>query len=325
MTPVASAAASLAATARWRPAEYLFWALALASWFLLPDRHLLLNEAFIFGLFALSLDLIVGYGGIISLGHAAFFGVGAYVAGLLAKAGYGEPLLDLFAAGMASMLLGFATSFLVLRGSDLTRIMVTLSVSLVLFELANRLTWLTGGADGLQGIVFAPVLGRFEFDIFGHVAYGYTLAVVFVLFLAARRMVNSPFGWSVRAVKGNALRTAALGIPVTFRLVGIYTLAAFYAGVAGALLAETTQFVSLDVLSLPRSADALLMLVIGGTGYLYGGLVGALLFKVMQDWLANLTPEYWQFWIGFLLVLLVLVGRERVFTAPQALLRLVRR
>jgi branched-chain amino acid transport system permease protein len=146
-----------------------------------------------------------------------------------------------------------------------------------------------------------------------------------VLFLVARRVVFSPFGWSVRAVKGNALRTAALGIPVTVRLVGIYALAAGYAGIAGALLAETTQFVSLDVLTLQRSADALLMLVIGGTGYLYGGLIGALAFKLMQDWLSDLTPQYWQFWIGFLLVLLVLVGRERVFNAPQALLRLVRR
>jgi branched-chain amino acid transport system permease protein len=223
------------------------------------------------------------------------------------------------------MLLGLATSFLVLRGSDLTRIMVTLSVAAVLFEAANRMVWLTGGADGLQGISFTPVLGRFEFDIYGHVAYGYSLAVVFLLFLAARRVVHSPFGWSVRAVKGNALRTAALGIPVTFRLVGIYAFSAFYAGVAGALLAETTQFVSLDVLTLQRSADALLILVIGGTGYLYGGLIGALVFKVMQDWLSDLTPEYWQFWIGFLLVALVLVGRERVFAAPQALLRLVRR
>ena len=325
MTPAASAAAALAAASRWRPAEYVFWALALASWFLLPDFHLLLNEAFIYGLFALSLDLILGYAGIVSLGHAAFFGFGAYVAGLLATSGFGDPVLVLLAAGAASIALGFATSFLVLRGSDLTRIMVTLSVSLVLFELANRLTWLTGGADGLQGIVFAPVLGRFAFDMYGHVSYGYSLAVVFVLFLVARRVVFSPFGWSVRAVKGNPLRTAALGIPVTFRLVGIYALAAGYAGIAGALLAETTQFVSLDVLNLQRSADALLMLVIGGTGYLYGGLIGALAFKLMQDWLSDLTPQYWQFWIGFLLVLLVLVGRERVVNAPQALLRLVRR
>ena len=325
MTPIQAAAAALRNETRWRPAEILFWLAALASWFLLPDWHLLLNEIAIYGLFALSLDLILGYAGIISLGHAAFFGFGAYVAGLLAKAGYGEPLLGLIAAGGACALLGFATSFLVLRGTDLTRIMVTLSVAAVLYEIANRMPWLTGGADGLQGIAMLPVLGRFEFDIFGHVAYGYSLAVVFVLFLAARRVVFSPFGWSVRAVKGNALRTAAIGIPVTSRLIAVYAIGAAYAGIAGALLAETTQFVSLDVFSLPRSADPLLMVVIGGTGYLYGGLVGAVVFKVMQNWLSDLTPEYWQFWLGVFLVLLVLVGRERLFSVPQTLLRRVRR
>ena len=325
MTPAQAAAAALRNATRWRPSEILFWLAALASWFLLPDFHLLLNEIAIYGLFALSLDLILGYGGIISLGHAAFFGFGAYVAGLLAKAGYGEPLLCLVAAGAACTMLGFATSFLVLRGTDLTRIMVTLSVAAVLYEVANRMQGVTGGADGLQGIAMLPVLGRFEFDIFGHVAYGYSLSVLFVLFLAARRVVSSPFGWSVRAVKGNALRTAAIGIPVTSRLIGVYTLAAAYAGIAGALLAETTQFVSLDVFSLPRSADPLLMVVIGGTGYLYGGLIGAVVFKVMQNWLSDLMPEYWQFWLGVFLVLLVLVGRERLFAIPQTVLRRMRR
>ena len=199
--------------------------------------------------------------------------------------------------------------------------MVTLSVSLVLFEVANRLAWLTGGADGLQGMVVQPLLGRFEFDIFGSVAYGYSLVVVFALFLVARRVMHSPFGVSVRAVKANALRTAAIGIPVNGRLVAIYTMAAAYAGVAGGLLAETTQFVSLDVIAFHRSADVMLTLVLGGVGYLYGGLIGALLFKSAQSWLSGLTPEYWQFWIGLVFVALVVIGRERVFGWPMAVLR----
>jgi len=321
----AAATAALAAAARWHQAEYGFWVVAAASWFLLPEQHLLLTEVAIFGLFALSLDLVLGYGGIVSLGHAAFFGTGAYAAGLLARAGYGDPLLGLGVAALVAGLLGFATSFLVLRGSDLTRIMVTLSVSLVLFELANRLTWLSGGADGLQGVVLSPLLGLFDFDMFGRTAYGYALVVLFVLFLAARRVVTSPFGWSVRAVKGNALRTAAIGIPVNGRLVVVYTMAAGYAGVAGGLLAQATQFVSLDVLAFHRSADVLLMLVLGGVGYLYGGLVGALLFKVMQNWLSDITPEYWEFWIGLLLVLFVVVGRERILGWPRLLMDRFRR
>ena len=166
--------------------------------------------------------------------------------------------------------------------------MVTLGVALVLGEIANQASWLTGGADGLQGITMGPILGLFEFDIFGTTAYAYSLVVTFLLFVIARRIVVSPFGLSLRAIRDNPLRARAVGIPVNRRLVAIYTLAAAYAGVAGALLAQTTQFVSLDVLAFHRSADVMLVLVIGGVGYLYGGLIGAVVFKVLQDVLSGL-------------------------------------
>jgi branched-chain amino acid transport system permease protein len=311
--PVEQVARHLAMRARWGALEYAFWLAALASVFLLPGRHLILTEIAWLALFALSLDLILGYAGIISLGHAAFFGVGSYAAALLAKHGIvNEPVLALVAAGLCAAVLGFATSFLVLRGSDLTRLMVTLGVALIMREIANQIPDLTGGADGLQGVIIAPILGTFQFDIFGHVGYAYCLIVLFVLFVLARRVVYSPFGLSLQSVKGNALRAASIGVPVNARLVAVYTLAAFYAGVAGALLAQTTAFASLDVFSFERSADLLLVLIIGGTGYLYGGLIGAVIFKLMQDWIAHLTPQYWQFWIGLVLVLIVLVGRERI-------------
>jgi branched-chain amino acid transport system permease protein len=297
--------------ARWRFSEIIFWIAALATIFLVPSRHLILTEIAILGLFALSLDLILGYAGIISLGQAAFFGFGAYCAGLLATHQLvTEPALALAIAGVATAALGFVTSFLVLRGSDLTRIMVTLGIALILRELVNRFDELTGGADGLQGVTIEPLFGLFRFDMFGHTAYAYSLAVLFVLFLLARRIVNSPFGLSLRAVKGNPLRASAVGISVNGRLVAIYTIAAGYAGVAGALLAQTAQFASLDMFSFERSADVLLMLIIGGTGYLYGGIIGALIFKLMQDWLASMTPQYWQFWIGLVLVAIVIIGRE---------------
>ena len=313
-TPLATdISAYLAGRARWRAAEYAFWVITLATIFLLPGKHLILTEIAILGLFALSLDLLLGYAGVISLGHAAFFGVGAYAAGLIGKFDViHEPVLALIASGLVAAALGFASSFLVLRGSDLTRLMVTLGVALVLRELANQFDWITGGADGLQGVVIAPVLGRFTFDIAGHVAYVYCVAVAFVLFLIARRIVYSPFGLSLRSVKGNPLRASAIGISVNGRLVAVYTLAAGYAGISGALLTQTTQFASLDVLAFERSADVLLILIIGGTGYLYGGFIGAILFKLMQDFLANLTPQYWQFWIGLVLVAIVLIGRDRI-------------
>jgi branched-chain amino acid transport system permease protein len=310
--PADDVAAYLKRRARWSPLEIAFWVVAFATIWLFPEKHLILTETVILGLFALSLDLILGYAGIISLGHAAFFGLAGYCAGLLAKYGIiNEPVLALLVSGVVAAGLGFITSFLVLRGSDLTRLMVTLGVSLMLGEIANRYSDITGGADGLQGVTIAPILGRFEFDLFGHTGYIYALTVLFVCFVIVRRIVYSPFGLSLRSIKGNALRAAAVGIPVRWRLVAIYTVSAFFAGIAGALLTQTTAFCSLDVLSLNRSADLLLVLIIGGTGYLYGGLIGAVIYKFLQDWIAALTPQYWQFWIGLMLVLIVLVGRER--------------
>ena len=311
------------ALVRWHVGEALFWLATVAAFFLLPSRHLLMNEMAILGLFALSLDLILGYAGILSLGQAAFFGLGAYTAGIITKYGVTDPLAGLAIATLFAAILGFLTSFLVLRGSDLTRLMVTLGIALVLQEVANRTGWLTGGADGLQGMNVGPVLG-FDFDIFGAVANAYSLIVLFVLFLLARRIIHSPFGWSLRALRDNQLRASAIGIPVNARLVAVYTLSAAYAGVAGALLAQTTQFVSLDVLAFHRSADVLLILTLGGVGYLYGGLIGALVFRLMQDVLSDLTPQYWEFWIGLVLVCVVLVGRDRMGRLPRMLVARLR-
>lgn len=326
-SPFNSAASGwLQARSRWHPFELIFWIAAFGSIFLMPERHLILTEIAWLALFALSLDLILGYAGIISLGHAAFFGIGAYTAALLAKHEIiNEPLLALVVGGLVAALVGFITSFLVLRGSDLTRLMVTLGVALLLRELANRFGWLTGGADGLQGVTIKPILGMFRFDIYGHTGYVYCLTVLFLLFVLARRIVNSTFGLSLQSIKENTLRASAIGIAVNVRLIIIYTIAAFYAGIAGALLAQTTAFASLEMFSFERSADLLLVLIIGGTGYLYGGLIGAIIFKVMHDYLSVLTPQYWPFWIGLVLVVIVLVGRERIYEWTAPLRRLASR
>jgi branched-chain amino acid transport system permease protein len=299
--------------ARWRRSEIAFWLLALACILLFPSRYLIMTEIVRLALFALSLDLILGYAGVVSLGHAAFFGVGAYAAGLLAVHGIiAEPVIALLASGLAAMALGFATSFLVIRGVDLTRLMVTLGIALLLGALCEQYSNITGGTDGLQGIEMQPILGLFAFDMFGKVGFIYCLAVLFVLFLLARRIVHSPFGLSLRAIRNNPLRASAIGIPVNRRLIAIYTVAAFYAGIAGALFTQTTALASPDVFSFERSADLLLVLVIGGTGYLYGGLIGAVVFKLLQEFFSTLTPQYWLFWIGLVLVLIVLVGRARM-------------
>jgi len=304
---------------RWKRIEYAFWLLPAVGYFAFAENLSLLSQIVITALFALSLDLILGYAGIVSLGHAAFFGIGAYAAGLLATRGWGDPLLGLFGAGLTAAAAGFVTSFLVLRGSDLTRLMVTLGVSLMLFELANKLTGITGGVDGLQGVEMKPIFGLSAFDLYGKVAYIYTVAVLFVLFWVARRLVNSPFGLSLRGIRLNAQRMPALGAPVNARLVGIYTVGAAYAGIAGALLAQTTQFVSIDVLNFSRSAELLLILVLGGTGSLYGALIGTVVFMTAHHLLSDVNPQYWQFWLGLLLVLVVLFARDGVMGGLRAL------
>ena len=299
-------------TGRWKRWEIPLWLLALASPLLLGSHALIINEIAIVALFALSLDLILGFTGIVSLGHAAFFGMGAYSAALFAKLVMPDPLVGLAVGVACATVLGALCSATILRGTDLTRLMVTLGVGLILGELANKMDWLTGGADGLQGVNMGPLLGKFAFDLSGRTAAYYSLSVLLVFFIVARRFVNSPFGATLKAIRDNRLRAMAIGIPVASRLTVVYTIAAGLAGAAGALLAQTTGFASLDVFEFHRSADVMLILVVGGTGWLYGGVAGAIVFKLMQDALSAITPQYWTFWLGLFLVVLVLVGRERL-------------
>jgi branched-chain amino acid transport system permease protein len=297
---------------RWHPLEILFWLTPFAAYFLFPGYLVLASQIMIVGLFALSLDLILGYAGIVSLGHAAFFGLGAYTAGLLGVHGWSEPLTGLLAAAATAGLFGYLTSFLVVRGGDLTRLMVTLGVGLMLFEAANKAAFITGGVDGLSGVVIGKVFGVFEFDLYGKTAFFYTLAVVFVLFVVLRRLVKSPFGLGLTGIREGGRRMPAIGADVNKRLTAIFTVAAAIAGVAGALLAQTTQFVGLDSLSFARSAELMIILVLGGTGRLYGGFIGAVIFMLAQDYIAGLNPAYWQFWIGLLLIVIVLFARGGV-------------
>ena len=297
---------------RWKRSEFVLWLLALASPLLLSSHALIINEIAIVALFAVSLDLVLGYTGIVSLGHAAFFGMGAYAAALFAKLVMPDPLVGLVVAVAVSTALGALCSLTIIRGNDLTRLMVTLGAALILLELANQLDWLTGGADGLQGVVMGPVLGRFEFDLYGRTSACYSLCVLLIFFALARRLVNSPFGATLKAIRDNRLRAMAIGIPVASRLMLIYTVAAGMAGAAGALAAQTSGFASLDLFEFHRSADVMLVLVVGGTGWLYGGVAGAVVFKLLEDVISGITPQYWMFWIGLFLVVLVTVGRERL-------------
>jgi branched-chain amino acid transport system permease protein len=309
--PAGAAAAGpheyLQAQVRWRWIEIAFWLATLSPFVLTPDYLVLASQVAIAGLFALSLDLILGFSGIISLGHAAYFGVGAYTAGLLSVWGWGEPLTGLLIAGLAAGLLGYVTSFVIVRFRHLALIMITLGLGLLLQEAANSAGWLTGGFDGLQGINTWPILQKFDFDLYGYTAYGYSLAVLFIVFLAARRLVYSPFGLVLRGIRENGARMPAIGAPVYAHMRTIYTIGAMIAGLAGALLTQTTDTVSLEALGFQRSADVVVMLIIGGAGRLYGGLLGAIVYMVARDRFSGLNPQYWYFWIGLLLIAVVML------------------
>jgi branched-chain amino acid transport system permease protein len=291
---------------RWRPIEFVFWAATLLPFFLFPSYLSLASQIAITALFALSLDLILGYAGIVSLGHAAFFGLGAYTAGILSVHGWGDPFIGLAAAAVTAGILGYATSFIIAHFRHLALIMITLGLGLLLHELANTASWLTGGSDGLQGVNIKPLLGRFSFDLYGYTAYAYSLAVLFLVFLAVRRLVNSPFGLALRGIRENAVRMPAIGAPSASHIRKVYTISAIIAGIAGALLTQTTSTVSLSVLDFQRSADVVVILILGGAGRLYGGLIGAIIFMVARDQFSGINPQLWYFWIGLLLVTVVM-------------------
>jgi branched-chain amino acid transport system permease protein len=290
--------------------EWLPWLIAIAAFFLLPDYLALGARILIYILYALSLDLILGYAGIVTLGHSAYFGLGAYVAGILAaKAGVTDPLVQLVAAAAAGGALGIITGSIILRTKGLTLLMLTLAITSVCLEIANKATDLTGGADGLAGVVVAPVLGFFKFDIFGRTAFLYCLAVLFLGWWLVRRMIYSPFGASLTGIRENKLRMHAIGASVYWRMVLVYTLSATIAGIAGGLNTQTNQFVGLNVLSFESAGELLVMLILGGVGRIYGAFVGPLVYLIVQDFLAKQFPEYWYLGVGTMLVLVVMFAR----------------
>ncbi len=288
--------------------EAAFWLLIASTFFLLPDHLTLITQMMIMGLFAVSLDMALGYAGILTVGHAAFFGMGAYAAGLWAKHAWSEPFSGLFIAIAVCAALGYLLSYLVVRGADLTRLMITIGLCVLLGETANRLAGITGGTDGLQGIEIKPILGMFEFDLYGRTGFVYTLIVVLLAFLVVRRILSSPFGLALRGIHDSSKRMQAIGSPVQARLRLAYCFSAAIAGLAGALMAQSTQFVGIESLSINRSAEVLIILVLGGTGHLYGGLIGAFVYMLVHEKFADMNPEYWMLWIGLFLIAVVLLG-----------------
>ena len=292
--------------------EAIPWIAALAAYFVFDSDHALGAQIFATILFALSLDLLIGFAGIVTLGHAAFFGVGAYAAGIMAANGWQEPLSQLVVAAMAASVVGFASGLIVLRTAGLTLLMQTLVVAALLQELANKWSSVTGGSDGLLGMKIDPVFGLFRFDLFGDTAYVYCLTVLFIGWLIARNIVYSSFGRSLTGIRENTNRMHAIGAPVDRRKIAIYTISAALAGVSGALIAQTTALVGLNTLALSKSGELIIMLVIGGVGQLYGAFIGVPLYMIAQDRFSQIDPIFWYFWIGLFMIFVVVFARGGV-------------
>jgi branched-chain amino acid transport system permease protein len=306
--------------------EVLYWLAAVAVFFLLPQYLAFASTVLVASLFVMSLDLILGFAGIISLGHALYFGFGAYATGLATFVGWTEPITGTMLGGVSAAVLAAITGPIVLRLTGLPLIMVTLALNVIAFEAANKLTWLTGGDDGLYGIQVAPVFGIFPWNMFAQTAYLYVLAWLFLMFLLARAVVASPFGVALQGIRDNSLRMRLIGTPVLGNLVRIYIVSGFIAGVAGALSAQTTKFVGLSVVSLDTSVSTLVMLVLGGVGRLYGGLIGAPVYMIVHHFASQWNPYHWMFIIGGLLAVVVMFARGGILGMVDAVMgRLVRR
>jgi branched-chain amino acid transport system permease protein len=309
--------------ARERAAEFLIgrhhyrwpegvpWLIAISCFFVFPNHMTFGSQVLVMIMFALSLDLILGYAGIVTLGHAAFFGIGAYTVALgNLRLGWSEQISGIIGGGLVAALVGAVVGWFILRYRGLTLLMLTIAFAATLQESGNLRSDITGGYDGLPGLSFDPLLGHFDYDLYGRTNYLYVLVALAIVFYFVRRIVYSPFGQALTGIRENVRRMHAIGSPVHGRLVTVYTVSAAIAGIAGALFTQTNDYVTLTVFDFDNSAKVMVMLIVGGTGRLYGAIVGAVVYLVMEDNLSKLSPTFWQFGIGLMLVLVVLFARR---------------
>jgi branched-chain amino acid transport system permease protein len=320
------AARALAARHRVRPWEAIPWLVAIAWYFAFPKHLGFGTEVLVTVLFALSLDLVLGYAGIVTLGHAAFFGAGAYTVGILAKQGvWHEPLTGLAFAALVAAAIGFGSGLVLLRTHGLTLLMLTLSTMALLEEAGNLGHAYTGGFDGLDSLRITPLFGTFEFNpLYPKTQYLYVLGVLFLCFVFVRTLVYSPFGQSLTGIRENTLRMHAVGAPVRARLILCYSLSAAIAGIAGGIWAQANAYVNLGTLGLDRAATVLIILVLGGHGRLYGAFVGAAAYMALSHFLSKIYPTAWQLGLGVLLVVIALFAKNGILGVAESLWGAVR-
>jgi branched-chain amino acid transport system permease protein len=315
------AVADIVRRSRLRVADVIPWIIAAAAFFVFPKDLNLGTQIVVAVLFVLSVDLVVGYAGIVTLGHGAFFGLGAYCAGIIAVRWTGNPFVGLACAALLSGFAGLLSGAVILRARGLTLLMLTLGMLLMMEEAASRAAWLTGGTDGLNGVVIEPLFGLWDWDFLGHTSYIYCLVIAFIGFVIVRTIVMSPFGLSIRGIQENVVRMEAIGAPVRLRLIVVYTISAAIAGLAGAANAQAAQFVSLHVLSFEFSGTALIMLILAGPGRLYGAFIGPPLYMIASQLFSKHDPTYWTFWLGIFLIGAVMFGRGGILGLADRIAR----
>ncbi|WP_420104062.1 branched-chain amino acid ABC transporter permease [Bosea sp. (in: a-proteobacteria)] len=297
---------------------------AVGYW-LFPDNLSFLTRVISVALLVLSLDLVVGYCGIASLGQAALYGAGAYAAGIACVNGVTEPFALILIGAAAGALTGLLMGAVMLRAHGLPQLVLSIAIVQLLHEAANKLSWLTGGSDGLSGMLPAPLFGLFEFDLWGRAAYLFGLGLLIVTFALLRLLVRSPFGMVCRGLKEDPLRVSALGISAFPVLIRMFAISGAVAGMGGALGAIATQVVGLDSISFELSANALVMLVLGGLGHLTGALIGTVVFLSIEHVIAAINPFHWMTLVGAILIAIVLFAPRGLSGSLDELARLLRR
>jgi branched-chain amino acid transport system permease protein len=281
---------------------------ALGYW-LFPDNLALLTRVIAVALLVLSLDLITGYCGVASLGQAALFGAGAYAAGIACvRGGIAEPI-SLIGIGMLSgAAAGVVMGAIMLRAHGLAQLVLSIAIVQLAHEMANKASAYTGGSDGLAGLVVSPLFGLYAFDLWGRTAYLFGLALLVIAFIILRFVVTSSFGMLCRGIKEDPVRARAIGaftVPVVLKM---FVISGAVAGAGGALAAISTQVVGLDSVSFELSANALVMLVLGGLGSLYGALIGTVIFLGFEHIVSAINPFHWMTMVGALLIAVVLAA-----------------
>ena len=279
----------------------------------------LASEILIYALFAMAFDLMLGYAGMLSFGHAAFFGLGAYCTGLILKNVYPSVLLALLGGVIASSLAGFIIGFLSIRRRGIYFTMVTLAFAQMFYFIAFKWTGLTGGDDGLQRVP-RPWLGPINLQS-QIVFYYFLLFSVIVCAVILVRIVNSPFGRTLQAQRENRNRAMSIGYDVDkFKLMAVI-LSAFFSGLAGGFYALLLNFVPLSSLHWTTSGDVVVMTITGGMGTLFGPVLGAVGIILLRDIISNYT-ESWTFIMGVLFMAAVLGFRGGLIGILRSKLRL---